>query len=1143
MNFTVKRYKIFFLLSITVITLSISYFSCQSNNEDILTSHERSWLQKNNNEIILSYDPKWPPFEFTNENNEYSGFSSQYISILEDKLGLKFKIIHSKNWKEAINKFKNNEIHVLPSISKTEERNKYMLFTKPYYNISPKIIVHQKIKKYLTINDLQGMTIGATNEYAIHDHLLKKFPHLKIRSFDNSLTGLMLISSGDIDAMIEIPAVALYYIKKKEILNLRVAGGINLKYELSIGLRKDLPILKTILEKGMSQISLGEFETIYQELNGNESEEFDKAIIIILQVSSILVLIIMILFLLKKILDKKNIKKTELFRPLFNLKIIVPVIIILSSLIILLLYSFSDKEVRTEEILSQEERQWLTNLDKQLIWGPCPDYPPIDFVDSIHGHNCYTRELITLLEKNIKYKFKVIHVKTFRELLNKARNKEIDIATSLAKTKDRSKYLIFTEPYMHVHNVYVTRDSVSYKITPEILKTHRISSSRGYAISGYLEEKYPFININYVDKDLTGILKVSFHESDIMATELPLALYYIKKHGISNIRFAGFTGYSYGLRIGSRNDMPMLNKILQKGLNSISIESKEAIYQKWVPPLETEFYKSRKFWYIIFISMSIISIFILIIAIWNRMLKKQVNQRTHELNEAANYLANIYNSIHSALISVNSEGDIKQINNTAIALTILDKDEIIGKKYWDAIPFLERFKESLSEIKKTKRSLEYHRHTIDHPDTTYFNVFFFPLVTTSGLDIVIRLDDITEIEHKDQQLIQAQKMETVGTLAGGLAHDFNNVLGGIVGALSLAHLKIIDLDDPIKTELLEYIMVMEESGQRATDMVQQLLSLSRKQELRLTPVDLNTVIKHVINICQNTFDKSIELRTVFHPKRAMIEADLTQIEQSLLNLCINASHAMTIMREKDKPSGGKLAITVEIINIDTHFQKSHPESELIDYWVISVQDTGVGMSIKTVAKIFDPFFTTKETGRGSGLGLLMVYNIIRQHNGFIDVYSEVDVGSTFRIFLPVIKHDVDTDYHVDEFKAAPKGEGLILIVDDEKIMRQMASAILKECGYEIITAQNGEECVDIFKNRHKEIHAVLLDLIMPKKSGKEAYEEMKKIDNNVKVCLSSGFIQDERVESLLDKGIKIFIQKPYTYGKLTKAIHKTITSD
>jgi len=509
----------------------------------------------------------------------------------------------------------------------------------------------------------------------------------------------------------------------------------------------------------------------------------------------------------------------------------------------------------------------------------------------------------------------------------------------------------------------------------------------------------------------------------------------------------------------------------------------------------------------------------------------------HEIRLLQHFLSNIIESMPSVLISIDENAKVTQWNAAAEKMTGIRATDILGERLWNfRSPFykLEHYYHDVIDSRKpllfSREQLEY---TLDG-ENKYYNIALYPLVANGISGAVVRIDDITELEKKEQQLRQAQKMDTIGTLAGGLAHDFNNILGGIVGTLSILKFKL-DSGMPLSSEAAgDYIDTMERAASRAADMVQQLLTLSRKKELSFSPVDLNLTIKYVVKICESTFDKSIEIKTAFAREYPMVKADPGQMEQVLLNLCVNAAHAMTIMRPEGERKGGILTISLGDIIPDKFFCTSHPEAKPDEkYWVLSVQDTGIGMDTKTIAKIFDPFFTTKEKNRGTGLGLAMVYNIIQQHKGFIDVYSEPGQGSTFSIYLPRLEGGREAAI-IKALNAVPKGEGAILVIDDEEIMREMAGKILRECGYTAILAENGHEGLELLKKEHARIVMVLLDMVMPKISGKETFIRMKQFDPDVKVLLTSGFSQNENVEEIMNLGVMGFIQKPFTLEELAK---------
>ncbi len=511
-----------------------------------------------------------------------------------------------------------------------------------------------------------------------------------------------------------------------------------------------------------------------------------------------------------------------------------------------------------------------------------------------------------------------------------------------------------------------------------------------------------------------------------------------------------------------------------------------------------------------------------------------------EIFRMRNFLNNIIESMPSMLVTLDNNSVVTQWNTAASEITGISAQQAIGRKVYDVAPVFSKYSDLVDTSNLSQKPVTLQREHLDDAEHLY-NLTFFPLMANGVSGVAIRLDDVTELEQMEHQLRQAQKMECIGTLAGGLAHDFNNVLAGILGNLSLLNYRFDTQPEGLSMpEIREYLNRMETSGQRAVDMVRQLLTLSRRQQTDLVPVDLNFSLKHVRKIGENTFDKSVEV--VVHPAAvpAYVLANTTEMEQILLNLCINAVHAMTFMRG-DATWGGTLVVAIEQVVVDEVFRRKHSEAIGSAYWKVSVSDTGVGMDTKTASQIFEPFFSTKEDGKGTGLGLAMVYNIVRQQQGFIDVYSEPGLGSTFNVYLPVLAHGAKVMAQ-DEKPVIATGEGLVLVVDDDESVRGMAEEVLCRVGYTVLSAGNGRDGVDLFRQHQDRISVVLLDMAMPVMSGREAYLEMKKINPDVKVLLVSGFRKDSRVEDILSLGVKDFLQKPYTMTSLALAIQKVITA-
>jgi signal transduction histidine kinase/ActR/RegA family two-component response regulator len=401
--------------------------------------------------------------------------------------------------------------------------------------------------------------------------------------------------------------------------------------------------------------------------------------------------------------------------------------------------------------------------------------------------------------------------------------------------------------------------------------------------------------------------------------------------------------------------------------------------------------------------------------------------------------------------------------------------------------------------------------------------------------------DITDSIRKDEQLLQAQKMETVGNLAGGLAHDFNNVLGGIIGTTSLLKYSLASGQcEP--AALIHDVDTIEEIAKRGADIVTQLLSVSRKRELSLDLIDLNQSVQQVITICRNTFDKSVAINVYPFELPCYISADRAQVEQVILNLCVNGYHSMTIMRGRGEKMGGELIVRVETVEDGSGFHQVHVDAAGRKFVSVVVSDTGVGMDSYVQSRIFDPFYTTKESIRGTGLGLTMVLNIVQQHGGFIDVFSEPGKGSTFRVSFPASDFALP-DVQTVEAESVVHGSGLVLIIDDEDIIRETAARILEYCGYDVITAADGEKGVEIFRTEHSRISGIILDMSMPRMSGKDALVELRKIDPDVQVLLSSGFREDPRVQECFEIGIHDFVQKPFTMSELASRVHRLVVKE
>ncbi len=520
------------------------------------------------------------------------------------------------------------------------------------------------------------------------------------------------------------------------------------------------------------------------------------------------------------------------------------------------------------------------------------------------------------------------------------------------------------------------------------------------------------------------------------------------------------------------------------------------------------------------------------------------NDMMYKLKDSIESVKAIIEMMPSIIIQLDAEGRILEWNREAQAFAGVSINEARGTMLSVLKPGIAVYLESLKTLPENGKPLSFYRIKIPGLDEQYFNLFIFILRTEHSSSFVLRIDDITELEKKDSQIRQIQKMESIGLLASGIAHDFNNILGGILATVSLLKYRIMNGKISNAADACKDLEIAEKSCETGASIASQLLNISKKEaDLDLHEYDLNYIVDQIVKVCRKSFDKSIEIRDYPYKGKAKAMINSSQIQQSILNLCINASHAMTIMRMPGEPQGGQLEIGIMKVNADLFFVNSHYGSNEGNYWQIFVKDTGVGMDSSTISRIFDPFFTTK-TGtsiQGTGLGLSIVYSIIKNHGGFIDVYSEVGLGSKFIIYIPALPED-EISEHTSPSEEIYKGEGTILVIDDEETISIYTEQILNECGYSVIRAGNGTEGVEIYKEKSSLIKAVILDMIMPGKSGLETLTDLININPRVNVLMTSGFHSDEIIESVTRAGASGFIMKPYTIHQISEKIN-SITSE
>ena len=500
-----------------------------------------------------------------------------------------------------------------------------------------------------------------------------------------------------------------------------------------------------------------------------------------------------------------------------------------------------------------------------------------------------------------------------------------------------------------------------------------------------------------------------------------------------------------------------------------------------------------------------------------------------QLKRAKEYTENLIQAASVIIVGLDPAGAVTQMNRTAEEATGYRAGELTGKNWFQAVggadnldaqvapgePAATRMPQASESQIVTKtgalRTISWRNSPIMENGTTVGTLCF-------GIDV-------TEHKMVEAQLRQSQKMESIGQLAGGVAHDFNNMLSVILGYAQLCQLEV-----PEEEALWQYLQEITKAGERSRDMVRQLLAFSRKEIIAPRPINLNV---HCI-ATQKTLGRLIgeEITLTFLPATNLwiVKVDPSQADQILMNLAVNARDAM--------PDGGSLTIETANVNIEEEFCHYHLDARPGDYACLTVRDTGTGMDRELVKRIFEPFFTTKEVGKGTGLGLATVYGIVTQNGGFIDVSSEIGQGTAFRIYLPRLPEESETA--LLEQAVPPTGSGTVLVVEDDKMLLSMATQMLEKMGYRVIRAETPERALAICQDRAVSIDLVLSDVVMPGMNGREMSRGIALLRPELKVLFMSGYSSDIVAKrGIMELGMH-FIQKPFDMEGLNLKIQETL---
>jgi PAS domain S-box-containing protein len=503
-------------------------------------------------------------------------------------------------------------------------------------------------------------------------------------------------------------------------------------------------------------------------------------------------------------------------------------------------------------------------------------------------------------------------------------------------------------------------------------------------------------------------------------------------------------------------------------------------------------------------------------------------------DERIRQLAFAIENVRDAIFQISPEGTIVSLNAAFSTITGWDNREWIGKSFTTLIhptdyPLsLEMFKRAMKGELPPTYEIRMVKKTGEHVDTEVTSI---PLLQDGKIIGVLGdARDITERKKLEEHLRQSQKMESIGILAGGIAHDFNNIL-----TIILAYTSTLRKEDISAEKFNQAIEAIKKTSYRGAELVQQILTFARKKEVSHESVNANALIEDLVKLLGETFPKTLSYKMHLDPSLPSMVGDINQIHQALLSLAVNARDAM--------PDGGTITFTTRTVDASS-VKEQFADADMQEYMCIAVADTGSGIAETNRVHIFEPFFTTKERGRGTGLGLAVVYGIVKSHNGFINFISKVNEGTTFQLYFPVVPTvEIRKVISTEGGERIPGGSETILFVEDEEMLLDLLNGLFTSKGYNVLTARDGIEAVEVYKQRGSEISLVLSDMGLPRMGGYEAFLAMKAINPKIKVILASGYLDPKLRSKLIEEGAKDFIQKPYEPDDILKKIHSVINGE
>lgn len=1141
----------YLLLSLFLFFSLVAGASAGDAGKVLLTPAEKLWLKDNQSGLVLAVETGYPPFVFLDAKGRPAGLAHDYLLLIESKLGIHFKQRQFSSLDDILSKARSGEVHIVNAVTKTPQRSEFLSFTEPFISVPNVIVVRKERSGKLLEKDLAGLKVSLVKSYAITEHLAKSGLDINIDLVPDDLGAILNVSFGRSDAAVIDLATATYLISLKGITNLRVAGEASSGVDLSIGVPHSAAPLRDILQKGLDASSQGERDTIRQRWIHTAS---DKIFTRRFWIASAVVLVTIIGVMTAILVWNRTLRRLVAIR--------------------------TEDLAKEKYTLQLSEKRYRTIVESQTEF--VERYLPggvLTFVnEALARFTGVTAE--TLLGRSF-YQFilEADREECVRQIESISRGNptvesecRIELADGSIRWTHWRQTGIFDDQGTLLEYQSVGWDVTERKVAEEALRASQqrlnfyvehsplatVEWDSGFIVTrwaGAAEKIFGWTSAEVIGKPIMDLQLVYEEDLPVVQSTMQQLIdgseYVIacNRNYTKERKIISCEWYNTVLTDAQGHMASVLSQVLdvterkrtekykEMAREVLQILNEPGTLEELLPHVLTALKAWTGF-----------------DAVGVRFQKGDDYPYIVDDGFPKDFLL-----VENTLVKRSMDGGICRDDEGSVCLectcglVISGKTDPANPLFTKGGSFWINDSPLLLEIPPAADPRLHPRNECIHRG--YASVALVPIRDDGRivgliqfndkrkncftLDTVERLEDIAMYiggvlmrkridEEKlalQQQLLHAQKLESLGVLAGGVAHDFNNILTAIIGNADLAMMRL-NPDSPA----MENLRQIENSSTRAADLARQMLAYSGKGRFVIEPIDLNRLLEEMVHMLEVSISKKAVIQFNLHNPLPMVEADATQIRQVVMNLVINASEAIG-------DSSGTIAITTGCSDFEANQLKCEFQNESLPegrYVFLEIADSGCGMDKETMARIFDPFFTTKFTGRG--LGMAAVQGIVRGHKGTIKVCSEPGKGSAFKVLLPAPARQPEL-LSEDAPRDSWKSEGKVLLVDDEESVRAIGTALLKELGFVPITAANGLEGIEIF-NQNPDIVFAILDLTMPIMDGEQCLLELKQLKPDLKVFISSGYSEQEVAEKFVNKGLTGFIQKPYKLSVLREALQR-----